>query len=179
MVIPALCALMLNTVACAQDQSTSSSNDIPFPNAQKGYDRHVIYLPHIENEQDAKVELLIGKTMNVDCNQHNLSGEVEKTELEGWGYDYFVVKNIGPVVSTLMACSNVDPAVSSKMPSENGHKSEKFITLNGIDLQRYNSQLPLIVYTPKDIEVRYRIWHASKEISTAVINNKGKLPYTK
>lgn len=165
MVISALCALMLNTVACAHKESTSSSNEvIPFPDAPKGFNRHVIYLPHLENEQDAKVQLLIGKNMNVDCNQHNLSGEVVKTELEGWGYDYFVVKNIGPAASTLMACAN-------------NHKEEKFVTINNIELMRYNSQLPIVVYAPKDIDVVYRIWYASKEVGSSTKNNTGNIPY--
>lgn len=166
MVIPALCALMLNTIACATtDKPASSSNKvIPFPDAQEGFNRHVIYLPHLANEQDAKVELLIGKNMNVDCNQHSLSGEVEKVELEGWGFDFLLVKNVDNTMSTLMACKN-------------NQKSEKFVTINGVELQRYNSQLPLVVYAPKDIDVVYRIWHASKDVGSALKNNTGSLPY--
>ncbi len=167
-VASALCALMLNTVAYAHNKSatklTKSSTEkaIPYPNPQEGFNRHVIYLPHLANEQDAKVELLIGKTINSDCNQQMMAGTFVKKELEGWGYDYFVVKNVGPVASTLMACPN-------------HKKAEKFITINGIDLQRYNSQLPLVIYAPKDIEVKYRIWQASEHIHTAVEHNKGNI----
>jgi len=54
------------------------------------------------------------------------------------------------MAGTLMA---VDP----KAP-----QADRFITLRGDpQLLRYNSQLPLVVYVPKDVEVRYRLWRAS------------------
>jgi len=37
----------------------------------------------------------------------------------------------------------------------------RFITLGGGPfLIRYNSRLPIVVYVPEDVEVRYRIWSA-------------------
>ncbi len=33
---------------------------------------------------------------------------------------------------------------------------------------RYNSKLPIVLYVPKDVEVRYRIWSASSRIEKAV-----------
>ena len=48
-------------------------------------------------------------------------------------------------------------AVEPKAPHVN-----RFITLGGEPrLLRYNSQLPLVVYVPNDVEVRYRIWRAA------------------
>ena len=32
---------------------------------------------------------------------------------------------------------------------------------------RYNSKLPIVLYVPKGVEVRYRIWSASKQIKQA------------
>jgi ecotin len=44
-------------------------------------------------------------------------------------------------------------------------KVERFITLGGEpELLRYNSRLPLVVYVPVGVEVRYRIWKADQEI---------------
>ena len=38
---------------------------------------------------------------------------------------------------------------------------EKFVTLGGEPyLVRYNSRLPLVIYVPEGVEVRYRIWRA-------------------
>jgi ecotin len=33
---------------------------------------------------------------------------------------------------------------------------------------RYNSKLPIVVYAPTDVEVRYRIWSASDKVNTAI-----------
>lgn len=35
-------------------------------------------------------------------------------------------------------------------------------------LLRYNSKLPIVIYAPKDIEVRYRVWSASASVGKAV-----------
>ena len=34
-------------------------------------------------------------------------------------------------------------------------------------MQRYNSRLPIVVYAPKDAEVKYRIWKAEDTVSRA------------
>ncbi len=40
-------------------------------------------------------------------------------------------------------------------------KVARFITLGGDPyLIRYNSRLPIVVYVPEGVEVRYRIWTA-------------------
>ena len=60
------------------------------------------------------------------------------------------------MAGTLMA---VDP---------NEPKKDRWITLGGEpELIRYNSRLPLVVYVPAGVEVRYRIWRAEKKIQTA------------
>ena len=54
---------------------------------------------------------------------------------------------------TLMA---VDP---------NAPKVSRFVTLAGEPyLIRYNSRLPVVVYVPEGVEVRYRIWRAEPEM---------------
>jgi ecotin len=51
----------------------------------------------------------------------------------------------------------------------NAQKIERFITLGGEpDLLRYNSRLPLVVYLPEGVEVRYRIWRADKRVENAL-----------
>ena len=42
------------------------------------------------------------------------------------------------------------------------------ITLGGEpELMRYNSRLPLVIYVPQGVEVRYRIWRGDDKVITA------------
>lgn len=50
----------------------------PYPQAEKGMKRQVIQLPVQQDEANFKVELLIGQTLEVDCNQHRLGGQIER-----------------------------------------------------------------------------------------------------
>lgn len=147
-----LAATSLSTFAASQPLEKIA----PYPKAEQGMKRQVITLPEQKDEAAYKVELLIGQSMEVDCNRHRLGGQLESKTLEGWGYDYYVFNHVTPPVSTMMACK--DP-----------QKTVKFVTANLGDnaLLRYNSKLPVVVYTPANIEVKYRIWKAQDTLQSA------------
>ncbi|MOA43304.1 Ecotin precursor [compost metagenome] len=50
-------------------------------------------------------------------------------------------------------------------------KTQKFVTayLGDNSLLRYNSKLPIVVYTPENIDVKYRVWKAEEKIDNAVV----------
>ena len=128
----------------------------PYPAADEGFVRMVFRVPAVENEADRKVEIIVGKTLSVDCNPTWFGGDLEKRVAEGWGYSYFVLQKAGGPASTMMACP----------PGK--EKTEAFVTVRGKGfLQRYNSKLPMVVYVPLGFEVRYRIWQAGKKIGRA------------
>lgn len=128
----------------------------PYPDAEPGYRRFVIYLPVLNKEQDYKVELIIGKDILSDCNQKKLMGKIKKRTISGWGYDYYVVESKDGAVSTLKACpSNQETVNFAVIP-------------NNVKLINYNSRLPIVVYTPSDLQVRYRIWSISDEVLSAI-----------
>lgn len=160
--------IMLSTILAAVFMMFSTSM-----NAQKGtdeaiknlkaydkvqldsMDRFVIYVDQKADESLFSVELIAGKTMEVDCNRHRLMGEFVQETVDGWGYNYYVFETEGHVASTMMACPD-------------GKKTEKLITTaEGLDV-RYNSRLPIVVYLPKGYELKYKIWSAG-EIQSADI----------
>lgn len=130
----------------------------PFPEAEEGMSRQAIFLPKKENEGDFQVELLIGKVLEVDCNRPRMHGTLQSKTLAGWGYHYFILAELPPAASTMMGCPN-------------NIKSEEFVAahLGDAAMQRYNSRLPIVVYVPKDVEVRYRVWSASATTGRAVV----------
>lgn len=159
-------AIALFAAACVSSSAFASETPkeqplekvAPYPQADKGMKRQVIQLPVQQDEANFKVELLIGKTLEVDCNQHRLGGQLESKTLEGWGYDYYVFDKVTSPVSTMMACPD-------------GKKEKKFVTayLGDNSLLRYNSKLPIVVYTPENVKVKYRIWKADENIGQAVV----------
>ena len=127
-----------------------------FPPAEEGMVRYVLQLPKQEDESVFKVELIVGKTVEIDkANRYFFGGEIEALSIKGWGYTRYMVSKIGPMGGTLIA---VDPNIP---------KVKRFITLGGQPyLIRYNSRLPVVVYVPEDAEVRYRVWSADPEIKS-------------
>ena len=147
-------AVSLLTAACMSAGALAADQPLekvaPFPKAEKGMQQ--------QDESALKVELMIGQTLEVDCNHHRLGGELESKTLEGWGYDYYVFEKLSGPVSTMMACPD-------------GKKEKKFVTagLGDDAMLRYNSKLPIVVYTPSNVDVKYRIWRADETIGNAVV----------
>ena len=154
-------AASLQAIACVSASAVAAEQPLekiaPYPKAEQGMKRQVIQLPQQQDESALKVELLIGQTLEVDCNRHRLGGQLESRTLEGWGYDYYVFDKVTSPVSTMMACPD-------------GKKEKQFVMagLGDAGMLRYNSRLPIVVYTPANIDVKYRIWRADETIGTAV-----------
>lgn len=141
-----------------RDMSQQSLEKIaPYPGAQAGMTRQAIFLPPREHEENFRVELLIGKMLDTDCNHQSFGGKLENHTLSGWGYDYITLPALSGPTSTLMACPNKKT-------------QRRFITANLGDnaLQRYNSRLPLVVYVPEGVQVKYRVWSAGSAIQDAL-----------
>jgi ecotin len=141
---------LISAVLTAQ----AAENLKAFPPAEKGMIRYVLQLPKQADESAFKVELIAGKTVLTDeRNRYFFAGKIEPETVKGWGFTLYNVSQLGPMAGTQMA---VDP---------NAPKVERFITLGGEPyLIRYNSRLPVVVYAPDGVEVRYRIWKADPNI---------------
>jgi ecotin len=125
-----------------------------FPPPEKGMVRYVLHAPKQEDESLSKVEVIVGKTVQVDDrNRYFFSGKIQQETIKGWGFPRYNVSQLGPMAGTQMAIDPIAPKVN------------RFITLGGEPyLIRYNSRLPVVVYAPEGVEVRYRIWTAEPEI---------------
>lgn len=146
-------AAMLVATAAAAD----ALHDMrPYPEPADGMQRLVFRVPALPDEADRKVEILAGRTIEVDCNRARFMGSLERHVAEGWGYPYYVVPAIVGPASTLMACP------------EGQAKRAEFVSAGGDDFfVRYNSKLPVVVYVPAGFEVRYRIWAPQGETGRA------------
>jgi ecotin len=95
---------------------------------------------------DLRVELIIGRTLMVDCNRHLLQGSLVEDSVPGWGYPLFRVTGGRQQVSTRMACPGQPPR-------------RDFVMLGGTPtLVPVNPRLPIVVVAPKELEVRWRLW---------------------
>lgn len=149
--IVSMAIMCLGTLSYAEEKDKVHM----FPEAEEGFVKYVIEVPETDNDYDHKVELLIGKEVMVDCNGYSLSGKIENITLKGWGYKYLKISDIHRGPSTLMHCSE--------------EKTKEFVTLYMGEeaLRRYNHRSPIVVYIPKEYELRYRVWSADNEVHTA------------
>ena len=131
----------------------AADNMKAFPPADEGMSRLVLQLPEQADETLFKVELLLGKTIQTDeQNRYFFGGKIEEETIQGLGFSRFVVKELGPMAGTLIGIDPKTPKVS------------RFITLGGEPFPvRYNSRLPLVVYVPDGVEVRYQLWKAEPD----------------
>jgi ecotin len=131
----------------------------PYPAPGAGETRWVIQLPGVlrpspdpaisSDPADWRVELIVGKELEVDCNRQLLQGRITPESVPGWGYTVYRVSGGERGLSTLMACP----------PDQTPRRA--FVPLAGEPtLVRYNASLPIVIYAPKNLQVRWRLWKA-------------------
>ena len=151
--------LMTGALALACFAPAHAADDYlrAFPAAEPGQTRFVIRMPKEKDETALKVELQVGKTVRTDArNRYFFGGRLEAVAVEGWGFTRYVLRDLGPMAGTLMAVEPDAPQV------------DRFVALGGEPkLVRYNSRLPLVVYVPEGVEVRFRVWRAAPGFSPA------------
>jgi ecotin len=143
-----LLSVLIATFVGALTCIAQTNNMKAFPAPGRGVIRYVWNPPQEANENELKVEILVGRNAEVDqVNRHFLSGSLTETIIDGWGFPKYVVRTNGVIGGTLMAVSPEQPKVM------------QFVTLRtDPQLFRYNSKLPVVVYAPRGIIVKFRVW---------------------
>lgn len=148
--LPVLLSVILISVSCGGIKTgTSTRASVPSAQPLDGFIPHVISLPSTRSataNQPLRVEIIPGKTMQVDCNIHTLAGEFQNRELSD-GNRYYVFESDGRTASTMMAC----PDNTTRSQFVQG--STFFMDVN-------NGVAP-VVYTSPGIDVRSRVWTSS------------------
>ena len=80
-------------------------------------------------------------------------GTLEKKSLQGWGYDYYVFKTDGQVMSTMIGCPDA--------------KGRHLFVSAEAEMVRYNGKLPIVIYVPEDCDVQFRIFKADPDVYIA------------
>ncbi|NLZ96032.1 MAG: hypothetical protein GX921_09455 [Bacteroidales bacterium] len=151
-----IASALLVIAACTNTKNKESAETVYKVNGDAVYPSIEGVIPHAvavtdkgDEETNLKVQLKVGKIMEVDCNHHSLEGDFKEETLEGYGYEYYIFETNGNVASTMMACPD-------------NTKTEKFIS--GKDhFISYNSKLATPVYAPEGYEVRYTTWEIDNE----------------
>lgn len=152
-ILSVMAAALISSCAVATEELEKIA---PYPKAESGMTRHVIQLANQQNENDFMVELVIGKTIKADCNRQWFMGDLDKKTLEGWGYDYYKLDEVKGPASTMMGCS--EPAKDRFVSTQLGDDA----------FMRYNSKLPIVVYTPSDMQVKYRVWSTDGKLMDSI-----------
>ncbi len=119
-----------------------------FPMPEADEVRNVIYLKPLKKEHMSKVEIMVGSMMKTDaCNHYHTYGEIEEVNVDGWGFTAYLSK-LGMTTTTLMGCN--DPTMTTRFVG------------GPVLTVRYNSRLPIVVYTKKGEVLKYRIWKTKK-----------------
>ena len=161
--VAALAAPLAAVLAVAGARAIPRLDLTPFPPAAPGETRWVIQLPGLlpassdqaisGNPRDWRVQVIVGQVAKIDCNMYSFSGQLrlEKSKADPV-VPYLRVTDVGPLASTRMACPAGQP------------QQEKFVAIAGRPfVMPYNVSRPIVVYAPKPIEVRWRLWKAESQ----------------
>lgn len=138
----------------------------PYPAPAPGESRWVIQLPGVlrpgndlalsPNPAEWQVELIVGRPLEVDCNRTLLRGQIRAETVPGWGYAIYRASGGEVAATTRMACPPDQP------------RRRTFVPLAGPPtLVPYNASLPIVVYAPRALEVRWRLWKPERRQQTA------------
>ncbi len=152
-------AMLLGGSAAAIPRLDLSS----YPKPVSGDRRWVIQLPGVlppksdpslsANPADWRVQLIVGQTVELDCNRQTFGGKLRpvKPAQQGAPLTYRVT-DVGALASTRMACPPDQPRRRAFVPMA----GKAFVV-------PYNTSQPIVVDAPRPLELRWRLWRAERQ----------------
>lgn len=167
--LPLLAAVVAALLATAPAGLAIPRLDLsPYPQPAPGQRRWVIQLPGLlppspagaaaSDARNWRVQLVVGQEMAMDCNIHRISGQLQASDLPGWGYPIYRLEgaNAGQSITSRMACPPGQP------------RRQGFVSLaGGPFLVPYNVSLPIVVYLPEALQLRWRLWRPMEALQPA------------
>lgn len=143
--------------------------EAPYPEAGVG-EKRIVFALDPQGEDDEMdgwmLQLIPGRMTRMSQSEaaadtQVLEGTVEEKVVEGWGYPYYRVE--------LGDCSTSEPSPADGGAAGGEEEVEeeqvtKFVTISSQATFPYNSKVPVVVYLPKDAELRYSIWTATEVV---------------
>ena len=100
---------------------------------------------------DWRVELIPGRNLELDCNRVTFSGRMRSQPVAGTELRVVQISQVTPLASTRMACLPGEP------------KRRAFVPMGGKPfVVPYDASRPIVLYAPKDLELRWRLWKAER-----------------
>lgn len=138
--------------------------EAPYPTAEAGEKRVIFALDHKGDEAEQEqymLQLIPGRVLELSredaANHQALGGSIEQHSVEGWGATFFHVKLEKQAASTLMHVHD----------EGHGEKVRKFVAMSTAPMFPYRSRYPVVVYLPKDAELRYGVWCGGRQMQAA------------
>jgi ecotin len=133
----------------------------PYPAPAPGERRWVIQLSGLlppspdlaisTHPADWRVELIAGRNLELDCNRVMFSGRLRSQPVAGTELRVVRISEVSPLASTRMACPPGEP------------KRRAFVPMGGKPfVVPYDVSRPIVLYAPKDLELRWRLWKAER-----------------
>ena len=146
-----------------QPVEAQTSAKPPMPSPPVGFKSTIIRLSSAAAESDLRIQLIVGKLIEVDCNRRTLIGNLLRKEGPNGTVVHVLEKVSG--TSTMMGCTqmSMSSGPDAKVTTPPAKTTKQFIEVAGDGFfLDYSSRAPTLVQVPIEYTVRYRVFTAGK-----------------
>jgi phospholipid/cholesterol/gamma-HCH transport system permease protein len=98
--------------------ANAGDNMKAFPHPDQGQVRYVIQLAEKDDASNFQVELMVGKTIEIDdVNQYFFGGQIKSESIAGWGFTRYVVSELGPIMTAIVVAGRSGSAFAAEIGS--------------------------------------------------------------